>query len=135
MAVSGFLKGLRPQYVRLLKKMKFEKLTFAIKEAIEAETLCNEFPNLAMENNAASCFNVQHERKQNDSKYGNNRNARDVNQHNNIPSNNRNQNNRNNRGSNNQYIDNNRSNNSNYQNNRSNANKNHRQNSQNNSSN
>ncbi|KAK0070751.1 hypothetical protein PV326_002117, partial [Microctonus aethiopoides] len=130
MAVSGFLKGLRPQYVRLLKKMKFEKLTFAIKEAIEAETLCNEFPNLAMENNAASCFNVQHERKQNDSKYGNNRNARDVNQHNN-----RNQNNRNNRGSNNQYTDNNRSNNSNYQNNRSNANKNHRQNSQNNSSN
>ncbi|KAK0072927.1 hypothetical protein PV325_010525 [Microctonus aethiopoides] len=185
MAVSGFLKGLRPQYVRLLKKMKFEKLTFAIKEAIEAETLCNEFPNLAMENNAASCFNVQHERKQNaqlqdrnnkncnycnrtghewsecrvrkrdnDSKYGNDRNVRNVNQQwnsnrnnynnrgnnninnsNNIPSNNRNQNNRNNRGSNNQYTDNNRSNNSNYQNNRSNANKNHRQNSQNNSSN
>ncbi|KAK0074542.1 hypothetical protein PV325_008173 [Microctonus aethiopoides] len=64
-AVSAFIKGLRPQYVRLLKKVKFERLALAIKEAIEAKTLCTEFSNLGTENNTISCFNVQREQKQN----------------------------------------------------------------------
>ncbi|KAK0071396.1 hypothetical protein PV325_013004, partial [Microctonus aethiopoides] len=171
--------GLRPQYVRLLKNVKFERLALAIKEATEAETLCTEFPNLGIaENNTASCFNVQCEQKQNtrtphtnnkhcnycsrvghewsecrvrkrnnDFKYGNTQNTRNINQkwnnnqnnmntnnRNNIPNNN-NQNYRNNRNNNNQYSDNNRRNNSNYQNIRFNANRNQGQNNQNNSSN
>ncbi|KAK0169794.1 hypothetical protein PV328_010435 [Microctonus aethiopoides] len=183
-AVRAFIKGLRPQYVRLLKTLKFERLALAIKEATEAETLCTEYPNLGIENNTVSCFNVQREQKQNtrtphtnnkhcnycnrvghewsecrvrkrdnDFKYGNTQNTRNINQkwnntgtnynnqnnmntnnRNNIP-NNSNQNYKNNRSNNNQYSDNNRRNNSNYQNNRFNANRNQRQNNQNNSSN
>ncbi|KAK0157194.1 hypothetical protein PV328_011762 [Microctonus aethiopoides] len=65
-AVKGFIKGLRPQYVRLLKNVKFERLALAIEEATGAEALCTEYPNLGIiENNTASCFNVQREQKQN----------------------------------------------------------------------
>ncbi|KAK0157189.1 hypothetical protein PV327_011340, partial [Microctonus hyperodae] len=80
-AVDAFIKGLQPQYVKRLKTMKFDKLVHAIKEAVEAETLCEKFPNLGMGNNyTASCLNIQPQQKQNTQ---NTRNTQTLNRQNN----------------------------------------------------
>ncbi|KAK0092762.1 hypothetical protein PV326_000643 [Microctonus aethiopoides] len=58
-AIDAFIAGLKPQYVRLLLEIKFEKLSSAIEAALNAEEKCATYPNLGIEENIASCYNIQ----------------------------------------------------------------------------